>query len=168
MGIWFGWLGTRRLDWERGLIQSATRQQQHNLLRTTERAEPTERFQQRLADFQKAVSRLEEACTQPESSFLRDPVIQRFEFSWEIAWKLLKLQPAAVGIEALSPREVIRQSLQAGLIQDGNVWTDAKLHRNMTSHTYDEALSKTVYVFVKGQGLHPLRRLASAAAGWTK
>ena len=46
----------------------------------------TERFSQRRTDFQKAVTRLEEACAQPESSFLRDSVIQRFEFSWELAW----------------------------------------------------------------------------------
>lgn len=38
----------------------------------------------------------------------------------------------------------------------------------MTSHTYDEALSMTVYVFVKGQGLHLLRRRASAATSWNK
>ena len=47
---------------------------------STERLEPSERFQQRKADFQKAVTRMEEACAQPENSFLRDSVIQRFEF----------------------------------------------------------------------------------------
>ena len=132
----------------------------------TERVEPAERFQQRRADFQKAVTRLEDACAQPESSFLRDSVIQRFEFSWELAWKMLKLRLAFLGIEALSPRDVIRQSLQAGLIQDGNVWTEAQLHRNMTSHTYDEALAITVYGFVRGQGVALLRGLADAASSW--
>ena len=132
----------------------------------TERVEPAERFQQRRADFQKAVTRLEEACAQPESSFLRDSVIQRFEFSWELAWKMLKLRLAFLGVEALSPRDVFRQSLQAGLIQDGNVWTEAQLHRNLTSHTYDEALAITVYGFVRGQGAGLLRGLADAAGSW--
>ena len=45
-----------------------------------------ERFSQRRADFQKAVARLEEACAQPESSFLRDSVIQRFESDAANAW----------------------------------------------------------------------------------
>ena len=133
---------------------------------STERLEPSERFQQRKADFQKAVTRLEEACAQPENSFLRDSVIQRFEFCWELAWKMLKLRLAFLGIEALSPRDVIRQSLKAGLIQDGNVWTEAQLQRNMTSHTYDEALAITVYGFVRGQGVVLLRNLAKAATGW--
>ena len=48
---------------------------------------PTERFIQRQTDFVKAVTRLEEACAQEENSFIRDSVIQRFEFSWEMAWK---------------------------------------------------------------------------------
>ena len=87
---------------------------------STDRVEPSERLQQRKADFQKTVSCLEEACAQPEDSFLRDSVIQRFEFCWDLAWKMLKLRLAFLGIEALGPRNVIRQSLQAGLIQDGN------------------------------------------------
>ena len=61
---------------------------------STDRVEPSERFQQRKADFQKAVSLLEEACAQPENSFLRDSIIQRFEFCWELAWKMLKLRLA--------------------------------------------------------------------------
>lgn len=101
-------------------------------------------FAQRRSDFQKAVARLEEACAQPESSFLRDSVIQRFEFSWELAWKMLKRRLAVLGVEALNPRDVISQSLQSGLIQDGNAWTAAQHHRNMTSHTYDEPLSVVV------------------------
>lgn len=127
-----------------------------------------ERFAQRRSDFQKAVARLEEACAQPESSFLRDSVIQRFEFSWELAWKMLKLRLAVLGVEALNPRDVIRQSLQSGLIQDGNAWTAAQHHRNMTSHTYDEPLSVVVYAFVRNQGVSLLRDLARVADGWTE
>ena len=126
----------------------------------------SERFTQRRADFQKAVARLEEACAQPESSFLRDSVIQRFEFSWELAWKMLKLRLAFLGVEALNPRDVIRHSLQAGLIYDGNAWTAAQHHRNMTSHTYDEPLSLVVYAFIRGQGVLLLRDLADAANQW--
>lgn len=108
-----------------------------------------ERFDQRRVDFVKVVSRLEEACAQAENSFIRDSVIQRFEFSWELAWKMLKLRLAYLGIEALNPREVIRQSLQAGLIEDGNAWSEAQWQRNLTSHTYDESLSIAVFAFVK-------------------
>ena len=129
---------------------------------------PTERFDLRRADFLKAVTRLEEACAQPQSSFIRDSVIQRFEFSWELAWKMLKLRLSFLGIEALNPREVIRHSLQTGLIQDGNAWTEAQHQRNMTSHTYDEALSVEVDAFIRSQGVALLRNLANAASAWSE
>lgn len=128
----------------------------------------TERFEQRRADFVKAVTRLGEACAQPQSSFIRDSVIQRFEFSWELAWKMLKLRLAYLGIEALNPREVVRQSIHAGLIHDGNAWTEAQRQRNMTSHTYDEELSVEVDAFIRDQGLHLLRGLADTAANWSE
>jgi nucleotidyltransferase substrate binding protein (TIGR01987 family) len=125
-----------------------------------------ERFDLRRADFTKAVARLGEACEQPQNSFIRDSVIQRFEFCWELAWKMLKLRLAFLGIEALNPREVIRQSLQAGLIIDGNAWSQAQHQRNMTSHTYDESLSLEVDAFIRDQGLNLLRGLAANAAHW--
>jgi nucleotidyltransferase substrate binding protein (TIGR01987 family) len=127
-----------------------------------------ERFDQRRVDFVKAVSRLEEACAQTENSFIRDSVIQRFEFSWELAWKMLKLRLSYLGIEALNPREVIRQSLQAGLIEDGNAWSEAQRQRNLTSHTYDESLSIVVFAFVKTQGVVLLRSLVVKAESWVE
>jgi nucleotidyltransferase substrate binding protein (TIGR01987 family) len=124
-----------------------------------------ERFVQRKSDFLRAVTRLEEACAQPENSFIRDSVIQRFEFSWELAWKLLKLRLSYLGVEALNPREVIRQSVQMGLLADGNAWTEAQ---HLTSHTYDEALSLSVYGYIQGAGCSLLRQLAASAVLWSE
>lgn len=126
-----------------------------------------ERLSQRQQDFAKAVSRLAEACAQVENSFIRDSVIQRFEFSWELAWKLLKIRLSQLGIEALNPREVFRQALAAGLIDDGNAWSEAQRQRNLTSHTYDEALSIAVSAFVQTQGLQMLAALAASAQTWS-
>lgn len=126
-----------------------------------------ERLSQRQQDFTKAVSRLAEACAQVENSFIRDSVIQRFEFSWELAWKLLKIRLSQLGIEALNPREVFRQALAAGLIDDGNAWSEAQRQRNLTSHTYDEALSIAVSAFVQTQGLKMLAALAASAQTWS-
>jgi nucleotidyltransferase substrate binding protein (TIGR01987 family) len=128
----------------------------------------TERFTQRKTEFLKAIYRLEEACAQPESSFIHDSVIQRFEFTWELAWKMLKLRLAYLGIEALNPRDVMRQAVQTGLIADGNAWTEAQRQRNLTSHTYDEPLSFEVYAYIKNQGAALLRGLADAAQAWSE
>lgn len=126
----------------------------------------TERLKQRAADFIKATTRLEEACAQPFSSFIRDSVIQRFEFCWELAWKALKLRLEQLGVEALNPRDTFREALSAGLIQDGNAWTEVQRKRNLTSHTYDEALADEVYTFILQEGLRRFQELAAEVARW--
>lgn len=58
-----------------------------------------ERVRERLADYQKALFRLKEALEQDISnSLLYDAVIQRFEFTYELAWKLLKAYLELEGI----------------------------------------------------------------------
>ena len=126
----------------------------------------TERLKQRAADFLKATTRLEEACAQPFSSFIRDSVIQRFEFCWELAWKALKLRLEQLGVEALNPRDAFREALSAGLIHDGNAWTEVQRKRNLTSHTYDETLADEVYAFILQEGLRRFQELAEEVGRW--
>lgn len=40
-----------------------------------------------LDDLRRAIARLDDALAQPENEYLRDAAIQRFEFSFELAWK---------------------------------------------------------------------------------
>lgn len=126
----------------------------------------TERFNERRQELIIAVRRLEEACAQPFSSFIRDSVIQRFEFCWELAWKTLRLKLEAEGIIANTPRETWQQALQAGLIEDGNAWSEAQRKRNLTSHTYDEKLADEVYSYVLQEGLPLFCKLAAEAEKW--
>lgn len=125
-----------------------------------------QRLIERRNDLLKAVTRLEEACAQPFSSFIRDAVIQRFEFCWELAWKALKLRLQQLGVEALNPRDIFREALANGLIHDGNSWSEAQRKRNLTSHTYDEKLADEVYTYLIRDGLELFRELASEAATW--
>ena len=125
-----------------------------------------ERLKQRIADFQKAVYRLKEACEQEENEFIRDSVIQRFEFSFELGWKMLKLKLEAEEIEARSPKETLFKSLELGLIDNGNDWTEMHRIRNLTSHTYDETLARNVYQFVASKGLELLETLSKASGQW--
>jgi nucleotidyltransferase substrate binding protein (TIGR01987 family) len=78
------------------------------------------RLPERVDDYLKALRQLERALAQPFDEFLRDSVIQRFEFCYELAWKMLELRLQVEGIEALTPRRAMQESLQAGLIRDGN------------------------------------------------
>lgn len=126
-----------------------------------------ERFNERSEDFLKASKRLSEACAQPFDSFIRDSVIQRFEFCWELAWKTLKLRLEFLGIVAMNPRDVFKEALSAGLIQDGNIWSEAQRMRKLSSHTYDEKLADQVYEFIKIRGDLLFQELASCVLEWT-
>lgn len=128
----------------------------------------TERLSERSADFLKASARLSEACAQPFDSFIRDSVIQRFEFCWELAWKTLKLRLEFLGVIAANPRDVFKEALVAGLIHDGNAWSEAQRMRNLSSHTYDEKLAEQVYEFVKNKGDILFQELASEVNAWKK
>ncbi len=125
-----------------------------------------QRLQQRMDQFQRALARLEDACTQPENEFIRDAVIQRFEFTFELAWKMLKQRLSSEGLEANSPAQSIRQSIAAGLLDNGNQWTQMQKTRNLTSHTYDETMAQQVYSFVCKQALPLFRQLAETSRKW--
>jgi nucleotidyltransferase substrate binding protein (TIGR01987 family) len=125
-----------------------------------------ERLNERIADFPKGVHRLERAVAEPFSEFTRDAAIQRFEFCYELGWKMLNLRLEQEGISVLTPRQALREALQAALIEDGNVWSEIQRYRNLTSHTYDEKLADEVYAFISRQALVRLQALAREAETW--
>jgi nucleotidyltransferase substrate binding protein (TIGR01987 family) len=97
-----------------------------------------------LDEFKKAVGRLDEATRQEKNDFLRDSVIQRFEFSIELAWKTAK---KVMGASTAAPKDVVREMAQSGYIDDVAIWLQAIDMRNLSSHTYKEHLAEQVYSF---------------------
>lgn len=95
-------------------------------------------------ELEKAVQRLQEAIAQPKNDFLRDSVIQRFEFCVELAWKSAKKK---MGTSTTAPKEVIREMAQNEYIQDVSLWLEAVDQSNLSSHTYKEDLAEQVYAF---------------------
>ena len=103
-----------------------------------------ERFIERQAEVRNAAARLQEAVGQPESSIVRDAVIQRFEFSFELVWKALKLYLEHQGHECGGPRPTLKKAFADGLIatpEEADVWLQMLEDRNLTSHAYDETLA---------------------------
>lgn len=125
-----------------------------------------QRLRERIADYLKALAQLEKAAALPKNDIVRDSVIQRFEFTHELSWKMMKLKLEAEGLSARTPRETVQEALQAGLIENGNLWTDMQKMRNLTSHTYHEKLADDVYDFVVGKGIVLFRQLAEKCRTW--
>ena len=121
-----------------------------------------ERLYEKLEDFKRASKRLEEATKiQIDSDIVYDGVIQRFEFTFELSWKLMKLFLEYTGISELrSPRATIREAFAYGLVEDGDQWIDMMVDRNKTSHIYDEAETKLIYVKIKSNYCDLLLHLA--------
>lgn len=102
-----------------------------------------------LARVKQALDTLEEVLNMPYSVIVRDASIQRFEYTFEITWKLLKKAAKIDGIEVSSPRQALRAAHQLGLIADIDLWFEMLEDRNMTSHTYDQYIADKVYESAK-------------------
>ena len=107
------------------------------------------RWRYRFRNFSRAYILLSEATEREVgalSQLEREGVIQRFEYTFELAWNTLKdrLEYAGVALTEVTPRNVIRQAFAARLIADAETWTDMLVDRNLMSHTYDFARLEAV------------------------
>lgn len=107
-----------------------------------------------LGSFQKALSALDRALSRsqaaPGDEELRDACIQRFEFTFELAWKMFKRRleldlPSASEVDAMSFRGLARAAAEYGLIDDPAAWFVYRDKRNLTSYIYDAAKASEVY-----------------------
>lgn len=98
---------------------------------------------------QKAVATLETALREPFTEIVRDAVIQRFEYTFELTWKTLQTAGSYMGSVSNSPRESIKSGFQLGWIQHPDQWFEAMEARNRTSHVYNPVVAKEVYEVAK-------------------
>ncbi len=101
----------------------------------------TPRWYYRFDNYRRAFSLLREAIEQeaPLTQLETEGVIQRFEYTMELAWKTLKdyLESENVMLDQITPRTVIRHAFEAGIIEQGETLQKALDARNRMSHTYD-------------------------------
>jgi nucleotidyltransferase substrate binding protein (TIGR01987 family) len=103
--------------------------------------------------FRKALDSLEAALNQPEvNDIVRDATIQRFEYTYEIAWKMMKRHlkwMEVAEIHKLHGKELFRKAAEVELIDNPEQWFQFKDARNKTSHTYNEEDAQEVYELAK-------------------
>ncbi|WP_028855476.1 nucleotidyltransferase substrate binding protein [Psychrilyobacter atlanticus] len=107
------------------------------------------RWDERISDYKNALERLKEAIEESkviDSSTIKDGVIQRFEFTLELSWKVMKYFLNSEGLtEAKAPRSTIRTGFNNEIIQDAKLWIDMIEDRNLTTHTYSQSTSDEIY-----------------------
>lgn len=104
-------------------------------------APDTPRWVQRFQNFDGALVLLREGVELLEGDvhpIVQEGVIQRFEYTFELAWKTLKdfLVWRKVTLLRSGPADVIRAAFAAGYITEGATWMDALDARNEISHIY--------------------------------
>ena len=107
------------------------------------------RVHQRIQMARRALATLQELTPLTSPTLVeRDAAIQRFEYSTEACWKAaqsaLSIQ---FGLELASPKSVIRASAQNGLLTEAAARQAMDLvdDRNLTLHTYNEALAQAIW-----------------------
>ena len=101
-----------------------------------------------------AVSRLQEGLIRYQQDTaddqIRDGLIQRFEFTYEISHKMLKrylefIAPDPTIFDGMNFQDLIRTGNEKGLLLGS--WVEWRTYRDMrsrTSHTYDEEIALQV------------------------
>ena len=114
---------------------------------------PDIRWQQRFQNFGRAFTLLRSTFDDEERTFNQlelEGIIQRFEYTFELAWKTLKdkMEYDGLVLDKISPKVVIKQAFQAKYIADVETWLKMVGDRNLMSHTYDlakfEAILETI------------------------
>jgi nucleotidyltransferase substrate binding protein (TIGR01987 family) len=123
------------------------------------------RWEQRFSNFVKALSKLSQAVAYIKHNFMNeeDPIddsdvgyvldeivkeglIQRFEYTHELAWNVMKDYAAFQGNTNVGgSRDATWEAFQLNLVSDGKVWMDMIGSRNKTSHTYNEETADEIY-----------------------
>lgn len=102
-----------------------------------------------LVPLRKVLASLDAALAQPKNEFIRDSVIQRFEYTYVLTWKLLKRHleddEGVENIDHLTRKELFRVAFEKGLIGDVEAWFAYHGARNATSHTYNEDIAEELY-----------------------
>lgn len=99
----------------------------------------------RRASFRLALSRLQAALQAAETDLTRDAAIQRFEFCFELAWKVIQEQARREGLDCQSPKGCLKLAYKNQWLSDEAGWLAMLEDRNRTAHTYDETLARAVY-----------------------
>ncbi|MDI3539206.1 MAG: hypothetical protein PWR29_449 [Methanolobus sp.] len=99
-------------------------------------------------DAGKALKTFEEVLREPFSPIVRDASIQRFEYTFEVTWKLIKeYMKGMEGIVCNSPKSCFREAFRMGIINEEETLRALQMtdDRNMTTHTYHEEVADEIY-----------------------
>ncbi len=107
------------------------------------------RWKQRFVNYEKAFKQLSVAVEKYSNNppdIIKEGIIQRFEFTHELAWKVLKDYLEYEGhLNIAGSRTATREAFNIGIIKEGKIWMNMIESRNITVHAYDEKILKVEF-----------------------
>jgi len=124
------------------------------------------RWEQRFFNFKRAFLLLRDAMDNDLASLTqleKEGVIQRFEYTFELAWKVLKdrLEFDGIILDRISPKSVARKAYETKYINDVDMWFRMIGDRNLMSHTYDFSKFEVILISIQNDYLVVLDNLYS-------
>lgn len=111
------------------------------------------RWQQRFSNYKKALTQLSEGLNVKNPSELeREGIIQRFEYTFDLAWKTLKDYLEYQGYQDITgSRDSFKEAFNLGLLSDGEAWMRMIESRNLTSHVYDKNTADKIFSSIRDE-----------------
>ncbi|MBS1685809.1 MAG: nucleotidyltransferase substrate binding protein [Bacteroidetes bacterium] len=141
------------------------------------------RWHQRFSNYRKALQKLDKAVTvlkhnEPDEDedyaaikeMLKEGLIQRFEYTHELAWNVMKDYAEYQGATNIAgSRDATRQAFAMQLITQPEQWMNMLQSRNLTTHTYNADTADEIYTKIV-KDYHPLfiafeRKMESLRSG---
>jgi nucleotidyltransferase substrate binding protein (TIGR01987 family) len=121
------------------------------------------RWQQRFANYQKALAQLETFFKPPAlNDREQQGLIKAFEYTFELAWNTLRdLLRSQGNNELLGSRDTLREAFRLGLLSDGETWMLMIQDRNLTSHTYNRSTADEIATNISQRYLGCFQELRS-------
>jgi nucleotidyltransferase substrate binding protein (TIGR01987 family) len=108
-----------------------------------------------LTPFREALASLELALQEPtddvndvRKQMFKDSIIQRFEYTYELAWKMIKRcleHETQESVDDIGRRDLFRRAFEFGWIENPETWFAYQEARNLTSHAYDRKIAQGVF-----------------------
>ena len=98
-----------------------------------------------------AVLRLKEGILNATDDLDKDGVIQRFEFTFELFWKTLKIYLNDKGVVCRTPKDSLKEAFNIGFLGDEATFLNMLLDRNRTSHVYSQKVSEEIFKRIQNE-----------------
>ncbi len=126
---------------------------------------------EKIKQFENALKSLEDVLEMEYSDVIRDSVIKRFEYCFDLAWKNIKIFLYDYhGVVCNSPKMCFRKFFQLGYFSETETEDSIKMtdSRNSIVHIYLEKLANKTYADIKNNYCNLLKKIFKTVKNQTQ